>query len=93
MSKFLHGPPKFSRGPAVSDRCTRLTRLEVGRTRPRVGKVKSSLCLIKHHAMKIGGIAPPFLTSALHGDELSVHSPAALPRGKSPTAGTHWIGG
>jgi hypothetical protein len=23
MSKFLHGPPKFSRGPPVGDRCFR----------------------------------------------------------------------
>jgi hypothetical protein len=23
MSKFLHGPPKFSRGPSVGDRCFR----------------------------------------------------------------------
>jgi hypothetical protein len=24
MSKFLHGPPKFSRGPPVGDRCYRV---------------------------------------------------------------------
>jgi hypothetical protein len=24
MSKFLHGPPKFSRGPPVGDRCLRV---------------------------------------------------------------------
>jgi hypothetical protein len=34
-----------------------------------------------------GGIAPPFLTSAVDGDEWSDSNP----RGKSP--GTHWIGG
>jgi hypothetical protein len=38
-------------------------------------KVKLSLCLIKHHAMKTyrdsGGMSPPFLTSAFDGREWS----------------------
>jgi hypothetical protein len=46
-----------------------------------------SLCLIKHHAMRkcgSGGIAPPFLTSALGGGEWSASRPGPAPRGKSP---------
>jgi hypothetical protein len=53
---------------------------------PGKGKVKLSLCLIKHHAMKTCGgievpIAPPFLTSALSG---VLHASAALSQGKGP---------
>jgi hypothetical protein len=39
-----------------------------------MGKVKLSLCLIKHYAMKTcmsGGIAPPFLILVLGGAEWS----------------------
>jgi hypothetical protein len=49
-------------------------------------KVKLSLCLTKHHAMKTywgsGGIAPAFLTSTLDGGQL--HAPAALLPGIKP---------
>jgi hypothetical protein len=39
-----------------------------------------------------GGIAPPFLTSALDGGERSTSSPGHFtPRERA--AGTHWIGG
>jgi hypothetical protein len=34
--------------------------------------------------MEPGGVAPPLLTSALGGDELSLHDPAALRPGKEP---------
>jgi hypothetical protein len=47
------------------------------------GKVKLSLCLIKHCAMKaFGGVEvclQPFLTLALTGDEWSVYAQAPLP--------------
>jgi hypothetical protein len=39
-----------------------------------------------------GGIAPPFLTSALDGDEWSAYALAALLLGMGPPC-THWIGG
>jgi hypothetical protein len=59
-------------------------------------KVKLSLCLTKHLAMKtywgIGGIVPQFLTSALDGGEGSVSLPGRfIPRERAH--GTHWIGG
>jgi hypothetical protein len=42
-----------------------------------------SLCLTKHHLVKIyggsGDIAPPFLTLTLDGGEWSALTPAALP--------------
>jgi hypothetical protein len=58
-------------------------------------KVKLSLCLTKHHAMKTywgsGGIAPRILTSALDGGEWSASCPACFtPRERAPA--THWIG-
>jgi hypothetical protein len=52
-------------------------------------KVKLSLCLTKHDAMKVywgsGGIAPSILWSQ-HYMEVSgqLHAPAALPPGKEP---------
>jgi hypothetical protein len=61
--------------------------------------LKLSLCLIiKHNAMKTSGgggggegIAPPFLTAALDGDEWSASRPCRFTPGeKAP--GTHWIG-
>jgi hypothetical protein len=59
-------------------------------------KVKLSLCLTKHHAMKTfwgnGVIAPRNLTSALDGGEWSASRPGRFtPRERAP--GTHWIGG
>jgi hypothetical protein len=43
MSKFLHGPPKFSRGPSVGDRCpSRYT------TRKCVLKCVSQVCQALH---------------------------------------------
>jgi hypothetical protein len=54
-------------------------------------KVRFSLCLIKHHAMKIwgiGGIAPPFLISALNGTEWSAsHDSHFTPWGTAPHIG------
>jgi hypothetical protein len=54
-------------------------------------KVNLSLCLLKHHAMyTYGGVevtAPPFLISALHGDECSASRPGRV------TPSTHWTGG
>jgi hypothetical protein len=48
--------------------------------------MKSSLCLIKRHAMKTcGGVEDQFqalLTSPLEGDECQLHVPANLPQGK-----------
>jgi hypothetical protein len=43
-------------------------------------KVKLSLCLTKHHAMKKYWGVEVFLISALDGGQL--HTPAALPPGK-----------
>jgi hypothetical protein len=59
-------------------------------------KVKLSLCLTKHHAMKAywrkGCIVHTFLTSALDGGEWSTSRPGRFtPRERAP--GTHWIGG
>jgi hypothetical protein len=57
--------------------------------------LKLSLCLIKHVTTKTwgsGGIAPPFLTSALDGGEWPVSNPDRFtPRKMAP--GPHWIGG
>jgi hypothetical protein len=58
-------------------------------------KVKLSLFLIKHYAIKIwrsGGTAPPFFTSALDGGELSASRPACFIPVEIAT-GAHWIGG
>jgi hypothetical protein len=60
------------------------------------GKVKLSLCLTKHHAMKTyWGVEVQlhaFLTSALDGGEWSASRPGRFtPREKAPF--THWIGG
>jgi hypothetical protein len=54
------------------------------------------LCLIKHYAIDdvwgSGGIALPFLTSALYGGERSASGPGPFnPGDKVP--GTHWVGG
>jgi hypothetical protein len=50
-------------------------------------KVKLSLCLTKHHAVKVYS-----LTSALDGGEWSASHPGRFtPRERAP--GTHWIGG
>jgi hypothetical protein len=59
-------------------------------------KIKLSLCLIKHSAMKMyggsEGTAPAYLTSALDGGEWSAsHSCCFTPRENVP--GTHWVGG
>jgi hypothetical protein len=66
------------------------------RSTPKSTKVKLSLSLVKHHAMKTywrsGGIARRNLISALDGDEWSVSRPGRFtPRERSPD--THWIGG
>jgi hypothetical protein len=58
-------------------------------------KVKLSLCLIKHHAVKmywgVEGHLHTFLASALDGGEWSASRPGRLtPRERAP--GTHWIG-
>jgi hypothetical protein len=58
-------------------------------------KGKLSLCLITHYAMMIwgsGGIAPPFLTQAVDGGELTASRPG---RFTSPeiALGTHRKGG
>jgi hypothetical protein len=60
------------------------------------GKVKLSLCLTKHHAMKTyWGVEVKLhdsLTSTLEGGEWSVSRPSRFtPRERAP--GTHWIGG
>jgi hypothetical protein len=62
----------------------------------KVKKVKLSLCLTKHHAMKTHwGVEVQlhaFLTSALDGGEWSASRPGCFtPKERSP--GTHWIGG
>jgi hypothetical protein len=57
-------------------------------------EAKLSLCLIKHHGMKTyggGGVAPPFLTSALDGSEWSASRPCRFTPGER-APGTHWIG-
>jgi hypothetical protein len=59
-------------------------------------KLKLSLYLIKHCALEdlqeSGGIAPPFLTSALDGGEwLASSSKRFTSWERDP--GTHWIGG
>jgi hypothetical protein len=51
-------------------------------------KVKSSLCLTKHYAMK----TCVFLTSALVGREWSASRPGRFTPGER-APGTHWIGG
>jgi hypothetical protein len=59
-------------------------------------KVKFSLCLTKHHAMKIYWEWRDSSTHSLpqHWMEVSgqLHAPATLLPGKEPP-GTHWIGG
>jgi hypothetical protein len=51
-------------------------------------KIKSSLCLTKHHAMKMyGGM------ETLVGGEWSAHSPSALPQGKEPLVPIEWEAG
>jgi hypothetical protein len=42
--------------------------------------------------MGSGGIAPPFLTSELDGDELSASRPGCFTPGER-ASGTHWIEG
>jgi hypothetical protein len=42
--------------------------------------------------MRSGGIAPPYLTSALDGGESSASRPGRFTSWKTPS-GTHWIGG
>jgi hypothetical protein len=59
-------------------------------------KVKLPLCSIEHHVMKayggVGGVAPPFLTSALDRGERSASRPCSfIPEERA--SGTHWIGG
>jgi hypothetical protein len=58
-------------------------------------KVKLSLCLTKHHAMKThwgsGGIAPRILDLGTRWDEWSDSRPGRFtPRERAPS--THWIG-
>jgi hypothetical protein len=43
-------------------------------------------------AWESGGIAPPFLTSALDGSECSASHPGRFTT-KERAPGTHWIGG
>jgi hypothetical protein len=53
------------------------------------------MCLIKHYAMKTwgcGGIAPPFLTSAVDGGEWSASHPCHLTAGER-ARGAHCTGG
>jgi hypothetical protein len=52
--------------------------------------VKLSLC--HEDVWGSGGIAPTFLTSALHGDEWSVSRPCLFTLGET-APDTHWIGG
>jgi hypothetical protein len=50
---------------------------------------------MKHYAVKTlgsGGIAPPFLTSVLDGNELSALRPCRFTPGETGPS-THWIGG
>jgi hypothetical protein len=50
---------------------------------------------MKHYAVKTlgsGGIAPPFLTLVLDGNELSASRPCRFTPGEIDP-GTHWIGG
>jgi hypothetical protein len=59
-------------------------------------KVKLSLCLTEHHAMKTygesGGIAPRILDLGTRKRRVVSFTPRPLyPRKKAP--GTHWIGG
>jgi hypothetical protein len=57
-----------------------------------IKKVKLSLCLINEDVWRSGGVALPFLTSALNRGEL----PASRPGGFTPgerAAGTYWIRG
>jgi hypothetical protein len=62
----------------------------------RIKKVKLSLSLIKHYAMKAyGGVdvyIHIFLTSALAGGEWSASRPCRFTLGER-APGTHWIGG
>jgi hypothetical protein len=60
-------------------------------------KVKLSLCLISYalrheDVWGSGGIALPFLTSALDGGEWSASRPCRFNPGER-ASGTHWIGG
>jgi hypothetical protein len=59
--------------------------------------VKLSLCLINlapcdEHTGESGGIAPPYLTSTLHGGEWPALCPGRFIPGKI-TPGTNWLGG
>jgi hypothetical protein len=60
-------------------------------------KVKVTLCFINfaichEDIWGSGGIAPPFLTSALdRGEQSASHSGSFIPRERAP--GTHWIEG
>jgi hypothetical protein len=55
----------------------------------RLIKVKLPLCSVKHHVMKtyggVGGVDPPFLTSALDGGDCSATRLCRF------TLGTHWM--
>jgi hypothetical protein len=77
--EYLHHPHSFDLAPSDAWLPPRAKHwLQV--------KVKLSLCLIKHHAMKAYS-----LTSALHGGEWSASRPGRFnPRERAP--GTHWIG-
>jgi hypothetical protein len=56
-------------------------------------KLKLSLCLTKHHAMKSYS-STHSLTSALDGVSGQLHAPTALPPGKEPPAPSGWrLGG
>jgi hypothetical protein len=62
-----------------------------------VVKVNSSLCLVNYAPRQedvsgSGGIAPPFLNSALYGGEWPVSRPGRFDSGERAND-THWIGG
>jgi hypothetical protein len=70
--------------------------LEADAQARRLGNVKLSLCLIKHHAMKIytgsWRVASPFLTSDLDGGERLASRPVRFAPGER-APGINWIGG
>jgi hypothetical protein len=77
---------------------SQITHLETkqGNNKNTEKKIKLSLCLTKHHTMKMyWGVEVELhvlLTSALDGGEWSVLRPGRFtPRERAP--GTHWIGG